>query len=199
MSKVKIVDHWGKELAGGEGTLKELIVKCITNGANLYYANLRDANLYHADLRGANLRGANLYHADLRGADLYGANLYHAKGIQPELCTPLLMLRDQPGRICAYKLVNKNYEGPYNGGIKYQVGTTCKVDDADTDINKQCAAGINVATLDWCLREWCDGYRVLIVEFTAKDIAAIPTVTDGKFRLHKCKVVGEKDVSALVK
>ena len=38
-------------------------------------ANLRDANLYGADLCNANLRDANLYGADLRGADLYGADL----------------------------------------------------------------------------------------------------------------------------
>ena len=39
-----------------------------------------------------------------------------------------------------------------------------------------------------------EGFRILIVEFTAKDIAAIPTGTDGKFRLHRCKVVAEKQV-----
>jgi hypothetical protein len=49
--------------------------------------------------------------------------------------------------------------------------------------------------LDWCLKNHIDGYRVLIVEFTAADIAAIPIATDGKFRLHRCKVVGEKDIS----
>jgi hypothetical protein len=32
---------------------------------------------------------------------------------------------------------------------------------------------------------------VMLVEFTAKDIASIPLGTDGKFRLHKCKVVRE--------
>ena len=43
--------------------------------ADLYGANLRGANLYYADLRGANLRGANLSGADLYGANLYGADL----------------------------------------------------------------------------------------------------------------------------
>ncbi|EBG7039859.1 pentapeptide repeat-containing protein [Salmonella enterica subsp. enterica] len=41
-------------------------------------ADLRDANLYGADLRGADLRDANLYGADLRGADLRDADLYGA-------------------------------------------------------------------------------------------------------------------------
>ncbi|EIL9123369.1 pentapeptide repeat-containing protein [Salmonella enterica] len=44
-------------------------------GADLRGANLRDANLCGADLRGANLRDANLRGANLRGADLRGANL----------------------------------------------------------------------------------------------------------------------------
>ncbi|EMG9447761.1 pentapeptide repeat-containing protein [Salmonella enterica] len=52
-------------------------------GADLRDANLRDANLRGADLCGANLRDANLRGADLcganlRGADLRGANLYGA-------------------------------------------------------------------------------------------------------------------------
>jgi uncharacterized protein YjbI with pentapeptide repeats len=47
-------------------------------GADLYGAYLRDANLYGADLSGANLRGANLSGADLYGADLSGADLYGA-------------------------------------------------------------------------------------------------------------------------
>ncbi|WP_176692669.1 pentapeptide repeat-containing protein, partial [Listeria monocytogenes] len=37
-------------------------------------ADLRGANLRHADLRRADLSGANLRHADLRRADLSGAN-----------------------------------------------------------------------------------------------------------------------------
>ena len=41
-------------------------------------ADLRDADLCYANLRGANLRGADLCGADLRGADLRGANLCDA-------------------------------------------------------------------------------------------------------------------------
>ena len=53
-------------------------------GANLWHANLPDAHLTGADLWRANLRGANLTgaiirHADLRGADLTGANLTGAE------------------------------------------------------------------------------------------------------------------------
>jgi hypothetical protein len=109
----------------------------------------------------------------------------------------LLLFLDQPGKIRAYKLVNANMEGPYNGGVKYLKGKVASVENADTDDTQQCGAGINIATLDWCMKEWREGYRILIVEFTAKDIAAIPRATDGKFRVHRCKVVGEKNLKEI--
>ena len=68
------------------------------------------------------------------------------------------------------------------------------MDNANTNDNEQCAKGINLATLDWCMKNWQKGYRILIAEFTAKDIASIPIATDGKFRVHRCKIVGEKDL-----
>ena len=165
--------------------------------ADLWDANLRGADLWDANLRGANLRGANLRGANLRGADLRGADLRDAKGINKHRCTPLTILLDQPGKIRAYKLVNGNMEGPYQGGITYKIGKSYQVDNANTDDTEHCGAGINVATLDWCTREWRDGYRILIVEFEAADIAAIPIATDGKFRLHRCVVVGEKDLKEI--
>ncbi|HDU7181347.1 TPA: pentapeptide repeat-containing protein [Listeria monocytogenes] len=53
------------------------------SGANLRHADLRRANLSYADLNGADLngadlRGANLSYADLSYADLNGANLSYA-------------------------------------------------------------------------------------------------------------------------
>ena len=44
-------------------------------GANLFRANLRDADLAGANLRDADLTGANLFRANLRDADLTGATL----------------------------------------------------------------------------------------------------------------------------
>jgi hypothetical protein len=171
-------------------------------GADLPGANLRAADLGGADLRGANLRdanlgGANLRAADLRGADLYDAYLYGAKGINPYLTTPLHMLTDQPGPIRAYKLVNEHGQGPQYGGIVYEPGATIEVDDANSDPEVSCGAGLNVATLDWCMTHWREGYRILLVEFTADDIAAIPHGTGGKFRVHRLTVVGEKDLTEL--
>lgn len=149
-------------------------------------------------LRGKGGERANLGDANLEDAYLGGTNLKRAKGMIPEICTPLLMLLDQPGPIRAYKIVNEQNEGIYKGGLPYTIGETLVVEDANTDPTRQCAAGINLATLDWCLKEWQPGYKVLICEFTAPDITCIPTATDGKFRVRKCKVVGEKDISGMV-
>ncbi len=154
------------------------------------------ANLRSADLQGANLQGANLRSADLYGADLQGANLQGAKGVNKYRTTNLYMLADQVGKIRAYKLVKPNGEGPYNGGIVYEVGKSYEVADANTDEDQHCAAGISLADLPWCIQEWREGFRILLCEFTAKDIAAIPVASDGKFRVHRCKVVKEMDVSA---
>ena len=170
-------------------------------GANLYDADLRDADLRGADLYDANLYGAYLSRADLRGADLYDANLYGAylrgadlrgaKGITPERCTDLLILLDQVGKIRAYKLTKPDGSGPTYPGLTYEVGKTVKAADANTDPDDHCGAGVNLATLPWCLSQWQPGYRIFVCEFTRADIAAIPTATDGKFRTHRCKVVRE--------
>ena len=167
--------------------------------ANLSGASLSGADLYGANLYGANLYGAHLYRANLYGANLYRADLSGANGLDHLRVQPLLMLMDQPGKIRAYKLVTADGLSPMHtlGGLKYEIGKTVSVKDANTDVTGLCAAGINVATLDWCLKEYQDGWRILIVEFTAKNIACIPTASDGKFRLRKCKVVGEKDLSEL--
>jgi len=180
-------------------------------GANLRGANLRGANLRGADLRGANLRGADLYGADLRGADLYGADLrgadlrgadlYGAKNISKYLTTPLYFLLDQPGKIRAYKLINQQGEGPFSGGINY-LNEKAFSADANMDEQEPCAAGINLATLDWCIKEWQEGYRILVMEFTAKrkdgtPNICIPIASDGKFRVWECERVGEKDLVEL--
>jgi len=176
----------GANLSGGD-----------LRGANLSHADLHDAYLRGAYLSGANLSGANLSHANLSGAylsdaNLSGANLSGARGINPLLTTPLHLLRDQPGLVRAYKLITVDGEGPFNGGIRYEVGQAYEVADANTDERQDCGPGINLASLDWCLRAWRPGYRVLVAEFTAADIAAIPIGSDGKFRVYRCRIVAEK-------
>ena len=174
-------------------TLRETVIEAVASGADLAGAYLAGADLAWTDLAGADLAGA-----DLAGANLTGANLTGAKNISPERFTPLLMLKDQVGPIRAYKLVKANMEGPYNGGIRYEIGGEYTEQNPNTDPQEQCGRGINLATLDWCLKEWRDGYRVLVAEFSAEDIAAIPNGTDGKFRVRRCRIVAEKDISALV-
>jgi hypothetical protein len=139
----------------------------------------------------------NLRYADLRSANLRYANLRSAKGLNKNLFTPLVMLLDQPDTIRAYKLVNKDGIGPFNGGITYEIGKSYEVKDANTDDTLGCAAGINLSSLDWCMKSWQQNYRILIAEFKAEDIAAIPIGTDGKFRVHRCKIVGEKDLQQI--
>jgi hypothetical protein len=107
------------------------------------------------------------------------------------------MLLDQPGAIRAYKLVKANGLAPFNGGITYEVGKDYEVPDASTDSTVECGPGINLATLPWCLRNKNEeSWRVLIAEFTVADIAAIPLGTDGKFRVKRCRIVGEVDLVA---
>jgi hypothetical protein len=177
------------------------------SGANLSRAYLSGADLSGANLSGADLSGANLSRAYLSGAYLSGANLSGAdlsgaKGIYPPICTSLLMLYDQPGKIRAYKMVTADLMSPIApnngyGSLCYRIGNKLEETGADPDMNLHCSNGINLATLDWCLREWKPGYRIMICEFEAKDIVAIPTATDGKFRVFRCEVVGEKDLAAM--
>ena len=180
----------GADLSGADLSWANL------SGADLSRANLSWATLSGANLSRANLSGADLSRADLSWADLSGADLSGATSILAERVNDLLMLLDQPGAIRAYKLVNAQGEGPFSGGIVYRQGESVEVADANTDATVACAAGINVATLPWAIREWQPGYRILVVEFSAADIAAIP-IGGGKFRLKKCTVVGEKDLVAL--
>ena len=140
-----------------------------------------------ADLSGAYLRGANLSEAYLRGAT--GTNKY--------LTTNLYILKDQIGKIRAYKLTRSDGTGPYYPDIKYIGGESYDVKNANCNESIQCAAGISLATLDWCIKEWRKGYRIFVAEFTHEDIAAIPIGSDGKFRVHRCTIVGEKDLKEL--
>ena len=65
--RLELHQKWIRNEPGG--------IRLEEHGANLREADLREAdlrgaNLREADLRGADLRGANLREADLRGADL---------------------------------------------------------------------------------------------------------------------------------
>jgi len=154
-------------------------------GADLCGADLRDADLRGADLCGANLRGADLCDADLRGANLRDADLRGAKGATIERTSPLALLRHQPGTIRAFKVLDTGGQGHIQGGLTYARDVQAEVPDADTSEHELCGAGIHLATLDWCLREWRPSLIIAAFDFTASDIAAIPLGTDGKFRVSR--------------
>jgi len=104
------------------------------------------------------------------------------------------------GLVQAYKLVDQNLRsyiiGPGNS-IEYKLGKLIKVKDANTDRHNDCAVGINVGTLEWCVK-WAtfeshqtaqNKPKLLIVHFKIKDVACIPTNSDGKLRLYQCRPV----------
>ena len=151
-----------------------------------------------ADLRSADLRSANLRSADLRYADLGYADLRYAKGISKYLASPLYILKDQVGAVRAYKLVDAEYKSPIHGTkLHYLIGSTHEVPDANTDENEDCGAGLHVATLDWCMREWQPTWRIILCEFQAEDLACIPLFTPGKFRVRKLTVIRELDLKEI--
>ena len=193
--KYRIKNHQtGKVLFEAETTsLKSAVEEAVVNGKSLC-ARLQYASLRNANLRGANLQDANLQGANLQDVNFRDVNLRNTKGINPFFITPLLILLDQPGKIRAYKLVTEKFTGPYHSKLTYTIGEKYENKNADTDTTKQCARGINLATLDWCIKNWKTNYHILVAEFEAKDIAAIPIATDGKFRVFRCKIVGEKNL-----
>ena len=159
-------------------------------GANLSEADLWRADLWRADLSKADLRGANLWRADLSEA-----NLWEAKNLSPIYQSDLSILKYQKGKIRAFKFLDGD-KSPFQfqeDKITYKVGKTysLKKDKCNFDEYELCGSGLNIATLDWCLRETeCDlGKTYIEVEFTAKDIVAIPYNSDGKFRVKKLKVI----------
>src|SRR3990167_4445552 len=206
---VEVAIKSGSDLSGAYLSWADLSGSDLS-GADLSKANLSKANLSWADLSGSDLSGAYLSWADLSGSDLSKANLSGsdlsgAKNFNKHLTTPLRILYDQPGPIRAYKLVNERGEGPYavtNGyaAINYFEAEEFSVQTIDEDENKQCGAGINLASLDWCMKEWKPNSRILIMEFFAnepKGNLCVPTATDGKFRVKHCRKVGEKDLKEI--
>jgi hypothetical protein len=193
-------DLYGANLSGADLSGANLsganLSRANLSGANLSGANLSGADLSGADLYRANLSGANLSGADLSGANLSGADLYGAKNFNAWRTDDLRLLLHQTGKIRAYKLVDADYRSPIqsNGKLTYKIGETVEAKKCDPDENQQCGAGVNIASLPWCCRYWRTGFHILLVEFTAKDIVAVPFATDGKFRVSKVKVVKELDL-----
>ncbi len=156
------------------------------------------ADLQRADLQGAYLRGADLQGADLRGAYLQGADLrgaYLRDTIMSNInwLTYIGISTLPDGTAYAYKVINATGDGIYQGGINYLNGTEFEVPEIETDVNRHCAKGINLATFQWCLFEKkSKDNRLLLMKFKVSD-AVCPVASDGKFRVKKCTKVGEVD------
>ena len=91
---------------------------------------------------------------------------------------------------------------PYQD-FKYEIGKEYSVKKYNTDETELCGEGLNVATLEWCLRNSMKDLDMVYieVEFESKDIVAIPFFTDGKFRVRKFKVIRKvpiKELQAIV-
>jgi hypothetical protein len=140
------------------------------------------ANLSYANLSYADLCSANLSSAKLDKTILDGINWLAWLGIVP----------DHQGTARAYKMTTKDGVGPFNGGINYLEKDAFEVPVVNGDVNVHCAQGINLATFQWCLWQKQEGYRLFMFSFNVKD-AVCPMASDGKFRVKKCRKVGECD------
>ncbi|MCK9282398.1 MAG: hypothetical protein M0P71_17420 [Melioribacteraceae bacterium] len=94
----------------------------------------------------------------------------------------------------AFKLVDKNYQSPIQSNkLTYKIGDDIIDDNFDSDINQDCGAGINLANWQWILKnKKSNDNRILIIQYdVTPDNICMPKNTDGKFRVKKCKVIGE--------
>ena len=154
-----------------------------TDGNVIYDENLSLKELVCKNK--ADLRGANLGEADLRGADLWGANLGEAENLPSKFASDLNLLKWQSNKIIAFKYLDGQIS-PYQN-FNYEIGKEYKVDDGNSDERISCDKGINLATLEWCLKETNSDISktYAVFKFDSKDILAIPYNSDGKFRVKK--------------
>ena len=179
----------------------EIIIKDRFTGNPIYTAkdvdNLCQA-LTEAVGGGKSLSGVDLSRAYLSGAYLSRADLSGATGVNKYLTSPMYMLLDQIGEIRAYKLVTQDGHGPHYPAFTYTVGETYTEPNFEANEHVDCGPGINLASLDWCLKEWRPGYRILIASFKRRhgndDNICVPIGSDGKFRVRSCKIVKELDL-----
>lgn len=102
-----------------------------------------------------------------------------------------------PGKLRAFKVSTRAGGSPSSNGIPVlncHVDARLSVPNASSNWLDTCAAGVNVATYDWCRKEYGsrlknNGYVLWEVEFVSVDVACVPKQFDGKFRLNFCKVI----------
>ncbi len=85
----------------------------------------------------------------------------------------------------------------YRPCLKHKAGTELKVSRCNVSPLEDCGAGVNVGTLDWCMRNRnvandMNGLVLWLVAFKATDIACLPRQHGHprkKFRLFRCDIV----------
>lgn len=112
----------------------------------------------------------------------------------------LIATMPDDGIIYAYKAVRKvDLRGPYQyrgrSYMTYTMGKIMKCRNANTNIFTLCGAGISVAPKSWAENlvsnrsAYTDACLLRKLKFYKRNIACIPAGTDGKFRVHRCRVV----------
>jgi uncharacterized protein YjbI with pentapeptide repeats len=184
------------------------------SNANLSNANLHNANLHNANLFNANLHNAALFCADLSNANLHNANLHNADLHNADLTdikicniyrSNLNILKLQKNNIFVFKYLRKNLKSPYQN-FQYNIGKTYISENSNNNEFIQCGAGINVATLEWCLTNCGNNlidYVIVECEVNPKDLI-IPFNSDGKFRIKSGgkvkinRILTEKEIEKIL-
>ena len=167
--------------------------------SDLRYSDLRGSDLSYSDLRGSNLRGSNLSYSDLRYSDLRGSNLSYSdlrysKNLDPFWVCDLysIKMQDPDAKLRFWKFIIDGRSPIQDiGKITYKVGKTYTEEQCDNNETLDCGAGLNVATLQWCLKETINNSAAEFIEvqFKVSDIVAVPYSSDGKFRVRELKVL----------
>ena len=204
MDLKKILDEHLLWLNGEGGSRANL------SNADLFGADLRGANLSNADLRGANLSNANLSNADLRcanlsNADLFGANLRGANLFGANLFGANLRnadLRDADLR-CA-NLSNADLRGANLSNADLSGANLSGANLSNADL---CGASIdqmmwNIYTVFYPLQcPECGSYigykkaSGLVVELEIPADARRSSATSRKCRASKAKVLSITDIN----
>ena len=178
----------------------------LMSGAALSYADLRGANLRHADLSYANLSYANLRAADLLDANLSYADLRAADLLDANLCGANLSytnLSGSKGLLSASQWLRDNfaYDDGYivyrsERGINpkpehwvFLPGSTIS-EVPNPDRCTLCACGVSFATLEWVNKNH-PSERIWRCRINPQDLpgVVVPFGTDGKARCERLMLI----------
>ena len=148
--KIEIRNRWTGsvvfEYTKEGNTITETVLDAIRRGANLY-----GADLCNADLRGSNLRSANLCGAYLRGTDLRGANLCGADLYGADLCDANLRDADLcDADLRGANLCDVDLRGAYLRGTDLRGANLCDVDLCGAYLRGANLCGADLYGADLC-------------------------------------------------